>query len=83
MLIGFSPHSEKHLSVHAMNTWKAMTVVPIKKRSKLITRIAKDLTDIVQEKGEQLPDDLEKVTMMACARPKSSLIFPVCPHLVW
>ena len=54
-----------------------------KKRSKLITRIAKDLTDIAQEKGEQLPDDLEKVMMMACARPKSSLIFPVCPHLVW
>jgi hypothetical protein len=54
-----------------------------KKRSKLITRIAKDLTDIAQEKGEQLPDDLEKVTMMACARSKSSLIFPVCPHLVW
>src|ERR1700729_394335 len=30
-------------------------------RSKLITEVAKDITDIAQEKGENIPDDLEKV----------------------
>jgi hypothetical protein len=32
--------------------------------SKLITRVAKDITDIAKEKNESLPDDLEKVILM-------------------
>jgi len=35
-----------------------------KTRSKLITRVAKDITDIAKEKNEALPDDLEKVILM-------------------
>src|ERR1700683_2302557 len=31
-----------------------------KGRSKLITEVAKDITDIAQENGENIPDDLEK-----------------------
>ena len=32
-----------------------------KGRSKLITEVAKDITDIALENGENIPDDLEKV----------------------
>jgi hypothetical protein len=32
-----------------------------KTRSKLITRVSKDITDIAQNNNERLPDDLEKV----------------------
>ena len=35
-----------------------------KTRSKLITRVAKDITDIAKEKNEALPDNLEKVILM-------------------
>lgn len=35
-----------------------------KSRSKLITRVAKEITDIAQERSETLPDDLEKVTVL-------------------
>ena len=32
-----------------------------KTRSKLITQVAKDITDIAQQREEKIPDDLEKV----------------------
>ena len=32
-----------------------------KARSKLITKVAKDITDIAQQREENIPDDLEKV----------------------
>ena len=35
-----------------------------KSRSKLITRVAKEITNIAQERSETLPDDLEKVTVL-------------------
>ena len=31
-----------------------------KARSKLITEVAKDITDIAQQRSEKIPDDLEK-----------------------
>jgi hypothetical protein len=37
-----------------------------KKRSKLITRVSKDISDIVGAKKERIPDDLEKV-VTACS----------------
>ena len=54
-----------------------------KKCTEVIKRVSKDITDIAQEKGEQLPDDLEKVREIFPLCSKSSLMFPVRPHLVW
>ena len=42
-----------------------------KGRSKLITEVAKDITDIAQENGENIPDDLEKVISLHIQRMTS------------
>ena len=42
-----------------------------KGRSKLITEVAKDITDIAQENGENIPDDLEKVIFQHIQRMTS------------
>ena len=42
-----------------------------KGRSKLITEVAKDITDIAQQTGENIPDDLEKVISLHIQRMTS------------
>ena len=54
-----------------------------KKHTEVMKQVSKDITDIVQEKQEQLLDDLEKVKKNFPLCSKSSLMFPVHPHLVW
>lgn len=39
-----------------------------KARSKLITEVAKDITDIAQQREENIPDDLEKVISLHILR---------------
>ena len=55
-----------------------------KTRSKLITRVAKDITDIVERnEGERVPDDLEKVGNHFPLARTYLTMFIVCPHTVW
>ena len=55
-----------------------------KTRSKLITRVAKDITDIVEgNEGERVPDDLEKVGNYFPLARTYLTMFIVCPHMVW
>jgi hypothetical protein len=54
-----------------------------KTRTKLITRVSKDITDIATGNGAPIPDDVEKVITHNLALTAYSLMFPVCPHMVW
>jgi len=49
-----------------------------KARSKLITRVAEDITDITRNNDEALPDDVEKVLSNYCGRYIYLMIISVC-----
>jgi hypothetical protein len=50
---------------------------------KLITQVAKDITDIAQNNNEALPDDMKKVISNYCGRYIYLMIISVCAQLVW
>lgn len=49
-----------------------------KARSKLITQVTQDITDIARNNNETLPDDVEKVLSSYCGRYINLMIILVC-----